>query len=109
MKKVALPLLVGMFAACDPHAGYKPPPGFIGYTTEATERQAALEKRFFAGVSAQSMSDLHRPLTERPHPAGTEATAALVKHLQTTLSSFGLDVSVHEYQALLSHPRSVSI
>ena len=98
-----------VLAACDPHAGYKPPPGFIGYTREATERQAALEARFFAGVSAHSMSELHRPLTERPHPAGTEATAALVKHLQSTLSGFGLDVKVHEYHALLSHPRSVRV
>src|SRR5687767_14812832 len=55
------------------------------------------------------MSDLHRPLTERPHPAGSEATAALVKHLQSTLTGFGLDVKVHEYQALLSHPRSVRL
>ena len=109
MKKVALLLLITVFAACDPHAGYTPPPGFIGYTRDATERQADLEKKFFAGVSAQSMSDLHRPLTERPHPAGTEATAALVKHLHATLSSFGLDVTVHEYQALLSHPRSVRV
>ena len=111
MNRFALLLLAGtgVLAACDPHAGYKPPPGFLGYTSEATERQATVEKQFFAGVSAQSMSDLHRPLTERPHPAGTAATAALVKHLQTTLSGFGLDVKVHEYQALLSHPRSVRL
>ena len=111
MNKAALLLLAaaGALAACDPHAGYKAPPGFIGYTREATERQAGLEKKFFAGVSPQSMSDLHRPLTERPHPAGTEATATLVKHLQSTLSGFGLDVKVHEYSALLSHPRSVRL
>jgi N-acetylated-alpha-linked acidic dipeptidase len=111
VNKAALLLLAGtgVVAACDPHAGYKPPPGFIGYTREATERQAALEARFFAGLSASSMSNLHRPLTERPHPAGTEATAALVKHLQATLSGFGLDVKVHEYSALLSHPRSVKL
>lgn len=111
MNKPALLLLAGasVLAACDPHGGYQPPPGFLGYTSEATQRQAALEKQFFAGVSAQSMSDLHRPLTERPHPAGTEATATLVKHLQATLSGFGLDVKVHEYQALLSHPRSVRL
>jgi N-acetylated-alpha-linked acidic dipeptidase len=111
VNKAALLLLAGagVLAACDPHAGYKAPPGFFGYTAEATERQTAVEKRFFEGVSAQSMSDLHRPLTERPHPAGSEATAALVKHLQSTLTGFGLDVKVHEYQALLSHPRAVRL
>lgn len=81
----------------------------LGYTPEGSTRQADVEQRFQAGVTAQSISDLHRPLSERPHPAGSEATAALVRHLQSTLSSFGLDVSVHEYQALLSHPRSVSV
>ena len=109
MNKVSWLLLAIVCAACDPDAGYKPPPGFLGYTSEATERQAALEKRFFDGISARSMSDLHRPLAERPHPAGTEATTALVKHLRATLSGFGLDVKVHEYQALLSHPRSVRL
>lgn len=97
-------------AACEPH----PAPASarrvrLGYTAESSTRQADLEQRFQSGVTPKSISDLHRPLTERPHPAGSEATAALVTHLQATLSSFGLDVSVHEYQALLSHPRSVSI
>jgi N-acetylated-alpha-linked acidic dipeptidase len=97
-------------AGCGSHpAPASEPRVRIGYTRESSTRQADLEQRFQAGVTAQSISDLHRPLTERPHPAGSEATAALVKHLQSTLSGFGLDVSVHEYQALLSHPRSVSI
>ena len=109
MKKVALSLLLSVSAACDPYPRSQPSPGFIGYTREAAERQTNLEKKFFAGVSAQSMSDLHRPLTERPHPAGTEAAAALVEHLQATLRGFGLDVKVHEYAALLSHPRSVRL
>ena len=97
-------------AACEP--GPVPATGSrvrLGYTEESSTRQASVEQLFQSGVTAQSISDLHRPLTERPHPAGSEATAALVKHLQSTLSGFGLDVSVHEYQALLSHPRSVSI
>ena len=111
MNRAALLLLTGtsVLAACDPIPRNNPPPGFLGYTSEATERQRALEQRFFAAVSAQSMSDLHRPLSERPHPAGTVATATLVKHLQATLSGFGLDVKVHEYSALLSHPRSVRL
>ena len=39
-------------------------------------RQLDLEKRFQDGVTADSMSALHRPLTERPHPAGSEGTQA---------------------------------
>jgi N-acetylated-alpha-linked acidic dipeptidase len=85
------------------------PRALLGYTAESSRRQADLERQFQSGVTAQSISDLHRPLTGRPHPAGSEATAALVTHLQSTLSGFGLDVAVHEYHALLSRPRSVSI
>jgi N-acetylated-alpha-linked acidic dipeptidase len=86
-----------------------PSPAFIGYPREAAAREAELEKRFHDLITAQSISELHRPLTVRPHPAGSDATAALVKHLQSTLAGFGLDVTVHEYDVLLSHPRSVRI
>jgi N-acetylated-alpha-linked acidic dipeptidase len=103
--------LIAAFAgvACERHAPPDPSPSFIGYTRDGTMREAELEKRFQDLISAQSISDLHRPLTGRPHPAGSEATAALVKHLQSTLAGFGLDVKVHEYQALLSHPRSIRL
>lgn len=98
-------------AACDPHAGVPAPnPNtLLGYTERSATTQIAIEERFRAGVDAQSISALHRPLSERPHPAGSVATADLVKHLEATLRSFGLDVQVHEYQALLSHPRSVTV
>ncbi len=81
----------------------------LGYTAPSSARQADLERQFQSGVDRESISALHHDLTQRPHPAGSDATAALVKHLEQTLRSFGLDVSVHEYQALLSHPRSVAI
>jgi N-acetylated-alpha-linked acidic dipeptidase len=95
--------------ACVQHAPPEPSPSFIGYTRDGTVREVELEKRFQDLITAQSISDLHRPLTERPHPSGSEATAALVKHLQSTLAGFGLEVKVHEYQALLSHPRSIRL
>ena len=109
MRRVAISLFALGLSSC---ARYEPStlsPAFIGYTREGTVKEAALEKQFQALITAQSISDLHRPLSARPHPAGSEATAALVKHLQSTLAGFGLDVKVHEYQALLSHPRSVRV
>ncbi|HEX6215109.1 MAG TPA: M28 family peptidase [Vicinamibacterales bacterium] len=108
-KALALAIAAAALGACDQHPPPDSSPAYIGYTGESTLRQRELEARFRDRVSAQSISSLHRPLTERPHPAGSEATAALVKHLQTTLSGFGFGVAVHEYQALLSHPRSVRV
>jgi N-acetylated-alpha-linked acidic dipeptidase len=94
---------------CAQPAPPEPATAFFGYTPAASIREAELEKRFQDLITATSISDLHRPLSERPHPAGSAGTAALVRHLQQTLASFGLDVVVHEYHALLSHPRSVRV
>jgi N-acetylated-alpha-linked acidic dipeptidase len=109
MKRIAISLVAVCVSSCAPVELPASSPAFIGYTREAATRQAELDKRFRDLITAQSISELHRPLTARPHPAGSEATVALVKHLQSALASFGLDVNVHEYQALLSHPRSVRV
>ena len=95
--------------ACVRHVPPESSRSFIGYTADGTRREAELEQRFQGLITAQSISDLHRPLADRPHPAGSDATAALVKHLQSTLAGFGLEVKVHEYQVLLSHPRSIRV
>ncbi len=55
------------------------------------------------------MSALHKPLTRRPHPAGSPGTKDVVQYLQTTLAGFGLDVTTHEYQVLLAQPRRIAI
>ncbi len=55
------------------------------------------------------MSALHKPLTARPHPAGSAGTQQVVKYLQDTLTGFGLEVETHEYQVLLAKPRKVEI
>lgn len=81
----------------------------LGYTPASSAAQQDLETRFRAGVSADSMSALHKPLTERPHPAGSEGTKAVVAYLERTLKGFGLAVETHEYQVLLAKPRVVEI
>lgn len=81
----------------------------LGYTPASSAVQQDLETRFRAGVSAESMSALHRPLTVRPHPAGSEGTKEVVAYLERTLKGFGLDVETHEYQVLLAKPRVVEI
>lgn len=81
----------------------------LGYTPASSAAQQDLETRFRSGVSAESMSALHKPLTERPHPAGSDGTKAVVAYLERTLKGFGLDVETHEYQVLLAKPRVVEI
>ena len=81
----------------------------LGYSAPASAAELDLERRFQAGVTADSMSALHRPLTERPHPAGSDGTRQVVAYLQKTLAGFGLEVQTHEYQVLLDRPRKVEI
>ena len=97
-------------ACCAPPAPPAAPARtLLGYSAPASAAELALEQRFQAGVTADSMSALHRPLTERPHPAGSEGTRQVVAYLQKTLAGFGLDVQTHEYQVLLDRPRKVEI
>ncbi|MGD9906070.1 MAG: M28 family peptidase [Vicinamibacterales bacterium] len=81
----------------------------LGYSAAAATAQHDLERRFQQGVDAESMSALHRPLTARPHPAGSEGTREVVAYLQRTLAGYGLDVQTHEYQVLLDRPRRVEV
>ena len=81
----------------------------LGYTSASSATQQEIETRFRALVSAESMSALHKPLTQRPHPAGSPGTLDVVRYLQHTLAGFGLEVTTHEYQVLVATPRTIAI
>ena len=81
----------------------------LGYAPASLAAQHQIESRFRTAVSAASMSALHKPLTERPHPAGSAGTEHVVKYLQDTLTGFGLEVETHEYHVLLAKPRKIEI
>lgn len=109
---VALLLLTAMGAACRSETPTATVPAYrpmLGYTPAALEGQHTLESRFRKAVSADSMSALHKPLTTRPHPAGSAGTQEVVRYLQQTLAGFGLDVQTHEYHVLLAKPKAVAI
>jgi N-acetylated-alpha-linked acidic dipeptidase len=71
--------------------------------------QDTVERRLHQLVSADSISRLHRPLTRRPHPAGSAGAREVVTVLERTLRGFGLEVERHEYRAWLSYPRRVRV
>jgi len=81
----------------------------LGYSPAGAARQHAIEHRFRSGVSADSLSALHLPLTQRPHPAGSAGATAVVQRLRRELESFGLGVETFDYRAWLSHPRRVEV
>lgn len=112
--RTTTPLLVTLaFAACSRDdvapSGEEPIRVKLGYTVASSATQQQLETRFRSGVSADSLSALHKPLTTRPHPAGSAGTQEVVRYLQQTLAGFGLDVQTHEYQVLLAKPKTIAI
>jgi N-acetylated-alpha-linked acidic dipeptidase len=82
---------------------------FLGYRPTRRAEQQALEQRFHRLVNADSISAIHRPLSARPHPAGSEGARAVIRHLEQSLARFGLRVERHDYQAWLSAPREVAV
>lgn len=112
-RAIASLVLLAAFGACR-DAGPPTPQvpahrPLLGYAPASLAGQHALESRFRDAVSADSMSALHKPLTTRPHPAGSPGTEDVVRYLQQTLGGFGLDVQTHEYQVLLAKPRAITI
>lgn len=82
---------------------------FLGYRPSRRAGQKALERRFHQQVNADSMSAIHRPLSARPHPAGSEGSRAVIAHLEKTLRGYGWSVERHDYDAWLSAPRQVAV
>ncbi len=99
-------LLAPLFlTACDGAPARVP----LGFSPRTAADQARIEERFRSAVSADSISALHLPLTQRPHFAGSAGSAEVIAHLESTLRGFGLDVERFDYQAYLSAPVSERI
>lgn len=81
----------------------------LGYAPASWARASAVEARFRAAVSADSMSALHRPLAARPHPAGSAGSREVIAYLERRLRGFGLEVTRHDYAVWLSAPRRVQV
>jgi N-acetylated-alpha-linked acidic dipeptidase len=105
----AIVVVAIMTCACGSRADSPSRPPRLGFTAERFERQRSLEQRFRESVSVDQLSSFHAGLTGRTHTAGTEGARAVADYLERTLSSFGLDVKVFEYQAYLSLPREITV
>ncbi len=73
----------------------------------AIERDA--ERRFLAGISRDAMSEIHARVTARPHVAGSAASLEVAETMRQALEDAGLETETHDYDVLLSTPRSVSV
>ena len=81
----------------------------LGYTPAGAGRQVELERTLRAGVDATSISALHKPLTQRPHPSSSEGSREVIRSLESSLAGFGLEVERHEYRAWIAQPGSARL
>ena len=67
------------------------------------------ESRFVEGVSTESMSAIHRQVTEHPHIAGSPRSRQVADRVRRALAAAGLQTEIHEYLVHLSTPRSIGV
>ena len=84
----------------------------LGFAKESGARQLTLEQRIIGMPSAERMTEYHRAMTSKPHPAGTEANFETAEYYAEQLREFGFDeIIMNHYEALIPHPitREISL
>ncbi len=69
----------------------------------------AMEERFLNGVSTESISAIHKQVTEHPHIAGSPRSMEVAERVRKALEQAGLQTEVREYLVQLSTPRSIKV
>jgi N-acetylated-alpha-linked acidic dipeptidase len=67
------------------------------------------ERRFIDAVSTDSISAIHRQVTEHPHIAGSKRSMEVADRVRLALDQAGLQTEVREYLVHLSTPRSITV
>lgn len=81
----------------------------LGSSPARAAAARALEQRFLSGVSTESISTMHRQVTEHPHIAGSARSMEVADRVRRALDTAGLQTEVREYVVHLSTPKSVKV
>jgi N-acetylated-alpha-linked acidic dipeptidase len=94
-------------------ASLAPTPGVVSQPSIPSAIAPASPKRFeqsfLDGVSTESISTIHRQVTEHPHIAGSARSMAVADRVRRALDEAGLQTEVRDYTVYLSTPRSVKV
>ena len=104
----ALLSIVACGAHSQPSVHASGPDARLGFSSRALVQERDAEARFAAQLSTDSISQFHKTITKRPHIAGSPASMAVAESIRQSLENAGLQTEVHEFQAYLSTPRSIS-
>jgi len=90
--------------------GAQPRDDIRGFTTAGTIAQRAVEARFLALPSSDSIRAWHREFTRAPHVATSPRTREIADHIAASWRAQGLDdVVIRRYDVLSSNPRTVAV
>jgi N-acetylated-alpha-linked acidic dipeptidase len=81
----------------------------LGFSSAGLVQERNSEAAFVKNLSLESISNLHRQITRRPHIAGSPASMAVADTIRKALDSAGLETEVHEFEVLLSTPKSINV
>jgi N-acetylated-alpha-linked acidic dipeptidase len=88
----------------------RPPRVPFGFTRGTAAAEAAVERRFLALPSAESIRDEHRIFAGAPHMAGTARDHELMERTRDRFASYGLEeVEVTTHEVLLPWPEEVTV
>lgn len=76
-------------------------PALTGFTAARASEQAVCERHFLEEPRSESFREHLRAITERPHPAGSEAQRRVGEYLARAMEAAGLDVVSHPYDVYL--------
>jgi len=80
----------------------------LGFSAAGLLQERNSEAAFVQNLSIESISNLHREVTSRPHIAGSPASMAVAETIRKSLENAGLETEVHEFDVLLSTPKSIN-
>ena len=72
-----------------------------GFTASRAAQQAICERQFLRLPRSESFREHLRAITERPHPAGSQAQREVGEYLARAMNAAGLDVVSHPYDVYL--------
>ena len=85
------------------------PPALLGFGTESSARQRAVEARLAEMAEPARCEAHHRELTRTPHVAGTEGARRVAEYVAARFREYGLETEVVPYDVLLAWPRAVEV
>ncbi|MEO7684002.1 MAG: PA domain-containing protein, partial [Gemmatimonadaceae bacterium] len=78
----------------------------LGFTTESSARQLALESRFDAGLTKQNLESWMQRLSARPHHVGSPYGKANAQFIDSLFRSWGYDTKIEQFDVLFPTPKT---